>query len=95
GEGVWALSVTNQAQCSSSGGGCGGDGIGALSVTGDASCTRYCGSPYDDGGLGAVSVVGHAYCSTPFNAKSTNPEQVLFVRCIGGRDVAHQLGLPV
>jgi hypothetical protein len=95
--GIGATSVAGRADCTStSGSSCGRTGIGAVSVLGDASCTGDCGSldrsSITSGGFGAVSVAGHASCDRPFHVNS--PLGITSAQCIGGADVAGQLGVP-
>jgi hypothetical protein len=92
--GVGAASVLGPASCDGGEYGCGhGLGAGAVSVAGDASCANACGSLADGMGLGAVSVLGHAACAQPFDARDAAGAQQ--ASCLGGRDVARQLGAPV
>ncbi|MCA1812365.1 MAG: hypothetical protein LC624_00250, partial [Halobacteriales archaeon] len=71
---------------------CGSTGFGATSVADDASCTDHCGSLGGSNGLGAVSVAGHAHCGNELNVH--NLDGARGAQCVGGKDVAEQLGAP-
>jgi hypothetical protein len=92
--GAGATSVLGSASCAGGAdSSCGSIGFGATSVVGDASCTGQCGTLGGSNGLGAVSVAGHAHCSTELNVDHLDGARG--AQCVGGKDVAEQLGAPL